>query len=85
VHTLVVLVCNSRLYLTLNLLCISYPIRHNFFTCESELMNATHLTGPPHMLREDDVYNGYFIPKGAIILTNLWSVDSIIRFHAKQI
>ena len=38
-------------------------------------------TGPPHMLREDDIYDGYFIPKGAIIITNLWSVWSIICFY----
>ena len=26
----------------------------------------------PHSLREDDVYNGYHIPAGSIVFTNLW-------------
>jgi len=26
----------------------------------------------PHRLIEDDVYNGYFIPKGTLVLANLW-------------
>ena len=26
----------------------------------------------PHRLMEDDVYNGYFIPKGTVILANVW-------------
>jgi len=38
--------------------------------------------GPPHMLREDDVYNGYFIPKGAIILTNLWQFSKDPKIYA---
>ena len=32
----------------------------------------TILPGIPHMLREDDVYNGYFIPAGTIIVGNTW-------------
>uniref|UniRef100_P9WEI7 Cytochrome P450 monooxygenase claR n=1 Tax=Ampulloclitocybe clavipes TaxID=56467 RepID=CLAR_AMPCV len=34
-----------------------------------------HPIGPmgiPHRVTEDDVYNGYLIPKGAIVLPNLW-------------
>jgi len=37
------------------------------------------------MVREDDIYNGYFIPKGAFILANLKSVHLIIRFHASTL
>lgn len=33
------------------------------------------LGGQPHASTEDDVYNGYFIPKGASILANLWSIQ----------
>jgi len=29
--------------------------------------------GNAHRTTEDDVYNGYFIPKGTTILTNIWS------------
>jgi len=30
--------------------------------------------GVPHATTEDDVYEGYFIPKGAIVATNVWAV-----------
>ena len=26
----------------------------------------------PHLSLEDDVYKGYFIPKGTVLLTNIW-------------
>jgi cytochrome P450 len=28
----------------------------------------------PHATMEDDVHDGYFIPKGAMVLPNLWYV-----------
>lgn len=28
--------------------------------------------GIPHMSSEDDMYNGYFIPKGTLLLPNIW-------------
>lgn len=33
-------------------------------------------TGIAHKTTEDNVYNGYFIPKGSIVHPNLWSVQS---------
>lgn len=30
--------------------------------------------GVPHCTSEDDYYNGYFIPKGALVLANIWAV-----------
>jgi hypothetical protein len=30
------------------------------------------IVGIPHRVSEDDVYKGYTIPKGAIVLPNLW-------------
>jgi hypothetical protein len=30
--------------------------------------------GLPHMVTEDDVYDGYFIPAGSIIIGNTWCV-----------
>ena len=36
-----------------------------------------HTVGPvglPHAATEDDMYNGYFIPKGSIVIGNAWSV-----------
>ncbi|TFK43947.1 cytochrome P450 [Crucibulum laeve] len=29
-------------------------------------------SGLPHVSREDDIHNGYFIPKGAIVIANIW-------------
>lgn len=29
-------------------------------------------TGVPHRVTEDDVYEGYFIPRGALVVANLW-------------
>jgi cytochrome P450 len=28
----------------------------------------------PHSLRQDDIYNGKFIPKGSFVLANIWSI-----------
>lgn len=30
--------------------------------------------GIPHMASEDDTYNEYFIPKGSLIMANIWYV-----------
>ncbi|TCD67111.1 hypothetical protein EIP91_000574 [Steccherinum ochraceum] len=30
--------------------------------------------GVPHRLMEDDVYNGYFIPRGSIVVPNQWAM-----------
>ncbi|KAL1945436.1 hypothetical protein VTO73DRAFT_2287 [Trametes versicolor] len=31
-------------------------------------------TGIPHLLKEDDVYRGYHIPKGSIVMGNVWGI-----------
>ena len=28
--------------------------------------------GAPHSIEQDDVHNGYLIPKGSIIMANIW-------------
>ncbi|KAH9916829.1 cytochrome P450, partial [Amylocystis lapponica] len=28
--------------------------------------------GAPHRLMEDDIYEGYFLPKGSIVIANIW-------------
>lgn len=33
--------------------------------------------GFPHRLAEDDIYEGYFIPKGSIIMANVWYFDML--------
>ncbi|KAJ3509589.1 hypothetical protein NLJ89_g5143 [Agrocybe chaxingu] len=30
--------------------------------------------GAPHCVKEDDVHNGYFIPKGAMVMANVWNM-----------
>ena len=30
--------------------------------------------GLPHATSEDDVHDGYFVPKGSIVLANIWYV-----------
>ena len=32
------------------------------------------LLGAPHVAAQDDIYNGYFIPKGSIVLGNSWAI-----------
>jgi cytochrome P450 len=34
------------------------------------------MTGLPHLTKEDDVVDGYFIPKGSKVYANLWLVSS---------
>ena len=34
-------------------------------------------TGIPHRTSEDDIHNGYYIPKGSLVFANLWWVTYI--------
>lgn len=34
--------------------------------------------GLPHMSVEDDMWEGYFIPKGSLLMSNIWRVDERI-------
>jgi len=36
--------------------------------------------GAPHCVEQDDVHNGYFIPKGSIIMPNIWYVPFFPAF-----
>ena len=36
--------------------------------------------GVPHQTTEDDIYEGYYIPKGALILPNIWYLCLLIWF-----
>lgn len=38
-------------------------LKKNICVCEE---------GAPHVLTQDDVYNGYFLPKGTMVLPNQW-------------
>ena len=37
--------------------------------------------GVPHRVMEDDIHDGYLIPKGAIILSNIWYVRHPLPHH----
>ncbi|KAJ3546791.1 hypothetical protein NMY22_g1911 [Coprinellus aureogranulatus] len=41
---------------------------------ESQRWGPVAPIGVPHSATEDDVYNGYFIPKGAVVMANQWSM-----------
>jgi cytochrome P450 len=33
--------------------------------------------GVPHKLTQDDVYDGYFLPKGSVVSANIWCEDNL--------
>ncbi|KAG8947353.1 hypothetical protein FRC04_010801 [Tulasnella sp. 424] len=37
--------------------------------------NPATPTGIPHRAMEDDIWNGYFIPKGTTVFTNIWNMS----------
>ncbi|KAJ7624408.1 cytochrome P450 [Roridomyces roridus] len=39
-------------------------------------------TGMPHRLVADDVHNGYFLPKGSLVLTNIWKMTHDPRVYS---
>ena len=41
-------------------------------------------TAVPHAAIQDDVYNGYLIPKGSLILANLWYVSCPALWSAAE-
>jgi len=47
----------------------------NAFIKEVLRWNSVTPLGGPHRSTEDDVHMGYFIPKGTMILTNIWYVN----------
>ena len=40
------------------------------------------MTGVPHRVTEDDLHDGYYIPKGSLIVPNIWSVFPSSIFQA---
>ena len=38
----------------------------------------TNSEGVPHMSTDDDEYNGFYIPKGTILMTNVWLVQALV-------
>ncbi|KAI0068104.1 cytochrome P450 oxidoreductase [Artomyces pyxidatus] len=43
-----------------------------------------HVIGPmgiPHTSTEDDWYNGYFIPKGSLVFSNIWAISQDTAYY----
>ena len=48
-----------------------------YISAMTKEMYRWHAPAPisiPKLLKEDDVYNGYFLPKGATIMENIWAI-----------
>ncbi|KAG8958071.1 hypothetical protein FRC00_003081, partial [Tulasnella sp. 408] len=43
--------------------------------------NTVLPNGVPHASRADDVYNGYFIPKGTTIIANVWGFSRDSKYY----
>ncbi len=41
--------------------------------------SGSMLSGVPHVSSEDDAFNKYFIPKGAIVMPNIWCVILVLE------
>lgn len=40
-----------------------------------------HLIAVPHRVTQDDYYDGYFIPKGSLLIPNLWKLTHDPRVY----
>ncbi|KAG2068900.1 cytochrome P450 [Suillus decipiens] len=69
---------------------IDHAVRHDEMPCLNDRASLPYLDailrevlrwypllplGIPHMTSNDDVYNGYFIPKGAVVMANQWALS----------
>ena len=46
--------------------------KNEFFSDEKELIILKSSEGLAHMATNDDEYNGYYIPKGTLLIVNAW-------------
>ena len=50
--------------------------------CESMLTEV--LSGVPHLVMQDDVYKGMFIPKGSVVIANALYAPFPVRFFSSS-
>ena len=50
------------------------PLGENFFFHHTCYILLTSFEAIPHMTTNDDEYDGYYIPKGTVVLGNGWPV-----------
>ena len=50
---------------------------------ESLRWNPVIPIGVPHQLIKDDVYKGYTLPKGTIVIPNTWYVDVLLQLNLR--
>jgi len=39
------------------------------------------MTGLPHRVSEDDIHDGYYIPKGSLVMPNIWLVLPLFQIR----
>jgi cytochrome P450 len=54
----------------------SIPLRTQYYNSSVQTLRWRPVApgGVPHMLIQDDVYDGYHLPKGTIVFANTWSI-----------
>jgi hypothetical protein len=57
------------------------PLGRLFFkVMASSIIILTRSEGVPHMASNEDEYNGYYVPKGTLLIGNAWSVPRFIFY-----
>ena len=52
----------------------SHSVCHLYCRNAFIILTLSEHKGLPHTLRQDDVYEGYNLPKGTTVLSNVWCV-----------
>ena len=53
--------------------CVTIGCAYNFTLNIANLHSfSLSLVGVPHYIETDDIYNGYLIPAGSIVMPNIW-------------
>jgi hypothetical protein len=53
--------------------CVTIGCAYNFTLNIANLHSCSlSLEGVPHYIKTDDIFNGYLIPAGSIVMSNIW-------------